>query len=56
MFFITLAWLPSSILSHANFKLPPTQNGSAHVQAKNNEHYVKHHLQKAQSTRFKKIP
>ncbi len=29
---------------------------ATHVQAKNNEHYVKHQLQKAQSTSFKKIP
>jgi hypothetical protein len=33
-----------------------TQNGSTHVEAKNNEHYVMHQLQKAQSTSFKKIP
>jgi hypothetical protein len=55
MFFITLAWLQCSILVSCQLQTA-TQNGSTHVQDKKNEHYVEHHLQKAQSTTFKKIP
>jgi hypothetical protein len=55
MFLTTLAWLQCSILVSCQLQTA-TQNCSTHVQAKNNEHYVKHHLQKAQSTIFKKIP
>jgi hypothetical protein len=56
MFFITLAWLQSSILVSCQLETA-TQNGSTHVQAKDNEHYVKHDLQKALSTSLKnKVP
>ncbi len=55
MFFITLAWLQCSTLVSCQLQTA-TQNGSTYVQDKNNGHYVEHHLQKAQSTSFKKIP
>ncbi len=55
MFFITLAWLQCSIVVSCQLQTA-TQNGFTDVQGKNNEHYVEHDLQKAQSTSFKSIP